>query len=445
MIHKLKYFFASFLLTITIAQAQVLPLKNQAVIIDEILSERFNHLLPQLMQDAKVEMWLLISREYHEDPVLKTMLPATWLNARRTTMLVFYRNSTTGAFKKMAITRYNVGSEIEAVWDMKKFPNQWEALNNVITQHNPQNIAVNFSPHFAHADGLTHTEYQQLQQFLSKENKAKLISGEKLAINWLATRTKREMEIYPQLIKMSKDIIAEGFSSKVITPGITTSDDLVWWYRQAIADKGLSTWFHPSVEIQRNDAAAFDHLKAFSNKGYDPKNIIRPGDLLHVDFGITYLRLNTDIQEHAYVLLPGEKEAPLFLQKAMGIGNRLQDILTNEFVLGRTGNQMLASALQKAKQEGIEAVIYSHPIGYHGHAAGPAIGLWDQQQGVPGSGDVPLEKNTCFSIELNAAVWIKEWNKPIRIMLEQDGFYGEDGFRYINGRQTQFHLIGNDR
>jgi hypothetical protein len=241
---------------------------------------------------------------------------------------------------------------------------------------------------------------------------------------------------------MSKDIIAKGFSSKVITPGITTTEDLVWWYRQEIIKRGFTTWFHPSVEIQRNDSVVFDHLTAFTSKGYNGKDIIMQGDLLHVDFGITYLRLNTDIQEHAYVLKPNETNAPLYLQKAMETGNRLQDILTSQFEENKTGNQILASALAQAKKENINATIYTHPIGFHGHAAGPAIGMWDMQEGVPGTGDFPMHLKTAYSIELNAAVEIKEWKKTIRIMLEQDGYFDENGFRYIGGRQTKLHLVG---
>ena len=191
-------------------------------------------------------------------------------------------------------------------------------------------------------------------------------------------------------------------------------------------------------EIQRNDETSFDHLAAFTNKD---KEIIQPGDLLHVDIGISYLRLNTDVQEHAYVLQPGETIAPAALQKAFANGNRLQDILTSKFGYNKTGNEILSAALAQAKQEGIVASIYTHPIGYHGHAAGPTIGMWDQQNAVPGSGDFPMHFNTAYSIELNAASEIPAWKKSIRMMLEEDGFFTEKGFRFISGRQKELLLI----
>ncbi len=437
-----KYFYFILLLSSLQGKAQVISLRDQAKVIDEVLADRLNNLLPQLMEKNGIDMWVMITREYNEDPIIKTMLPATWISARRRTILVFYYNPQTKVYTKSAVARYNVGNQIEAAWDMKKYPNQWDALNALVEKYQPNKIAVNTSENFPHADGIDHSEYLQFIQTLSDTYKKKVVSSEPLAVNWLETRTKKEMQLYPQLIKMSKDIIAEGFSSKVIKPGITTSEDLVWWYRQEIIKRGFTTWFHPSVEIQRNDAIVFDHLTAFSNKGYDAKNIIQQGDLLHVDFGITYLRLNTDIQEHAYVLKPTEKNAPAFLKTALVKGNRLQDILTDHFKLNKSGNQILADALAQAKKENIVATIYTHPIGYHGHAAGPTIGLWDQQGGVPGSGDFPMHYNTAYSIELNAAIEIKEWKKTIRIMLEQDGFFDETGFKYINGRQTKLHLVG---
>lgn len=436
----MKPFLFSILLCCSLlSHSQVLPLREQARVTDEITADRINNLLPQLMQRTGIDMWVIISREYNEDPILKTMLPATWLSARRTTMLVFYLNPANKQLEKMAIARYNVGETIKANWDMQRFPDQWDALMNIITTRNPKKIGLNMSKDFGHADGIDHTHYDQFMQKLPAAFKSKVVSAEPLGVAWLETRSEREMQYYTQLVNMTHKIIEEGFSEKVITPGVTTTDDVVWWFRQKIRDLGLDTWFHTSVAVQRSDSNSFEHLRAFSDR---PKeDLIRPGDLLHVDIGITYLRLNTDIQQHAYVLQPGEKNAPADLQKAFAQSNRLQDILTSQFVLGRTGNQMLKGALDQAKAEGIVASIYTHPLGLHGHAAGPTIGMWDMQNGVPGSGDYPLYYNTAYSIELNSSSEIPAWKKSIRIMLEEDGYFDQSGFRYINGRQKQLYLI----
>ena len=426
---------------LNVGQSQIISERDQAKVVDEILQDRMNGLLPTLMERTGIDMWVIIAREYNEDPVLKTMLPATWLSARRTTMLVFFYDQKKKEIEKFAIARYNVGDAVKAAWDMKKFPDQWDALLDIIKTKNPKKIGINTSMNFAHADGLSHTHYGMLMSKLSKELQAKVVSAEPLAVAWLETRTEREMQLYTQLVRISHDIIKEGFSDKVITPGITSSEDLVWWFRQKVTGLGLATWFHPSIDIQRSDSLSFDHLRSFSER---PDNeIILPGDLIHVDFGITYLRLNTDIQQHAYILRPGENDAPTSIKKAFKEANRLQDILTTHFETGRTGNQILISSLKQAQSEGITASIYTHPLGFHGHAAGPTIGLWDQQGGVSGSGDYPLFPNTAYSIELNAATDIPEWKKSIRIMLEEDGFYDGNVFRFIQGRQTVLYLLGN--
>jgi hypothetical protein len=213
----------------------------------------------------------------------------------------------------------------------------------------------------------------------------------------------------------------------------------VWWYKDRINDLGFTAWFHPSVSIQRADREIFDHLAAFS-EDMNPLTIL-PGDLLHVDLGISYLRLNTDTQQHAYVLRPGENTAPDYLEAALSLANRVQDILLSSFKAGETGNDILKAALDQCKAEDIKASIYTHPLGYHGHAAGPTMGLWDQQKGVPGQGDYRLYENTAYAIELNASTFLEEWNKEIRIMLEEDAFFDGTYVSYIDGRQTELMII----
>lgn len=419
--------------------AQILSEKDQAALTDEILEDKFNNLLPRLMDRSGIDMWILISREYNEDPVLRTMLPATWLNARRTTILVFYRDKQQNKLEKLAVARYDIGENIASAWDPESQPDQWEALVGIIEDRNPEKIGINFSEHFAIADGIVKTDYEKFMDALPAVYKQKVVSAEDLAIGWIETRSQKEMELYEDLVEITQDIIAEAFSAKVITPGKTTSEELVWWMRQKVTELGLETWFHPSVDIQRNEEKLKDHVEAFSS-GYGDE-VILPGDLLHCDFGITYLRMNTDCQQHAYVLKPGEEKAPDFLQEALEKGNRLQDILTNNFKTGNTGNEILSASLREAKAEGLRPAIYTHPLGLYGHSSGPTIGMWDSQDGVAGTGDYPLYPNTVYAIELNTTVEIQEWNQDIRIMLEEAGFWGEDGFRYINGRQKELLLI----
>lgn len=423
------------LLTFSLYSQHILPERQRAHVIDEILKDKFNNLLPKLMDDTGFDMWILISREYNEDPVLKTMLPATWLNARRRTILVFYRDKAKNTIEKLAVARYNFGENIVSVWDKEKEPNQWKRLIEIIEERNPKSIGLNYSEHFNICDGIVKTDYEAFMDNLPKVYEDRVQSAEKLAIGWIETRTATEMIIYNQLVNITHDIIAEAFSEKVITPGITTTTDVEWWMRDKVTGLGLETWFHPTVDVQRTAEESSNHLYTFSNR---PENmVILPGDLLHCDFGITYLRLNTDCQELAYVLKPNETEPPIFLQDALKAGNRVQDIFTNNFETGKSGNAVLKASLEQGKAEGYRPVIYTHPLGLYGHSSGTTLGMWDAQDGVPATGDYPLHENTVYAIELNTTVTIPEWKRDIRIMLEEAGFWGADGFRYVNGRQTK--------
>jgi Xaa-Pro aminopeptidase len=424
-----------FYINFSLAQHPViLSQREQAKVIDELLEDRIRTILADLMRREGIDMWVVISREYNEDPVIRTLLPSTWFAARRTTMLIMFDRGPGKEIECLAVSRYDVGKIFKRAWDPDHQHDQWEQLAKIIEERNPRKIGINKSEHFGLADGITATDHEKLHKTLNKKFATHIVSAEKLAIGWLETRSEREMIIYRQICRIAHEIIREGFSEQVIQPGVTTTEDVIWWYRERIKELKLDTWFHPSVSIQRNES------DAIFTKRPQPVTIM-PGDLLHVDFGITYLRLNTDTQQHAYILKANENDAPEYLKKALGRGNKLQDILTTNFKAGKTGNQILAESRKQAVDMGITPSIYTHPIGFHGHAAGPTIGLWDMQSGVPHNGEYPLHYNTAYSIELNVTLYIIEWKKEIQIKLEEDGFFDETGFRYIDGRQTELMVI----
>lgn len=427
----------AFSLTLSAAVAQypaILSQRDQARVIDDVLDDRLRQLLPSLMRREGFDMWVLIARENNEDPVLKTMLPATWLAARRTTMLIVFDRGAGQEVEYLAVARYDVGKVFKRAWDPDANPDQWAQLGKLIADRKPKKIGINKAEHYGHADGLTANDYDNLMRVLPKELKGNVVSAEKLAVSWLESRTEKEMVLYQQICRIAHQIIAEGFSDKVIQPGVTTTEDVVWWYREKIKELKLDTWFHTSVSIQRNEP------ETITSKRPQPL-VILPGDLLHVDFGITYLRLKTDTQQHAYILRAGETDAPEYLRNAFAKGNALQDFLTNNFKEGKTGNQILADARKQAQDAGITPSIYTHPIGFHGHASGTTIGMWDMQNGVPHTGDYPMHLNTAYSIELNCSVPVAEWKKDVRIQLEEDGYFDSNGFRYIDGRQRELILI----
>ena len=431
-----------FVMTLTLLKAQypqVLSMKDRAATIDRLLEDKIQNYLPEIMRREGIDMWVVMSREYNEDPVIKTLLPATWLAARRRTVLIMFDQGGDKGIESVAVARYDVGASFKSAWDPIKQPNQWARVAEIIKERNPKKIGVNKSKYFGLADGVVATDLEEFTAALDKKYQDRIGSAEKVAIGWLETRTTAEMAIYPHIVRLSHEIIEEAFSDKVITPGVTTTEDVVWWMREKVRELKLITWFHPTVDIQRADPENFDHLRTFSKR--PEPGVIMPGDLLHCDFGITYLRLNTDQQQHAYILRPGETDVPQYLKDAFENGNRVQDIFTSNFKEGRTGNEVLKMSREQAIAEGLKPSIYTHPIGYHGHASGTTLGMWDSQGGVPVTGDYPLHLNTAYSIELNAATYIKEWDKEIRIMLEEEAFFDKTGANYIDGRQSEIFMI----
>ena len=416
------------------AMPAVLPLRDQAKLRDAWLAERLDTIVPRLMREQGIDMWVLVAREYNEDPVVQTMLDAQSLHARRRTILVFFDPGGGKPVERLTVSRYGLGGLFAPAWQPDKLPDQWQGLADVIVKRNPKRIAVDISVETALADGMTQSQYEGLRAALPPALGARIVPTGELATGWLETRIAGEMAQYPGIVRIAHAIIAEGLSNAVITPGRTTADDVVWWYRERIAGLKLATWFHPSIGIYRQGTPA----------QLSGDTVIRPGDLLWTDFGITYLGLNTDTQHMAYVLLPGETAPPAGLVAGMAAANAVQDTLTGAFRTGMTGNDILAAARAKAIAAGLKPTIYSHPIGYHGHAAGSAIGFWDDQNASP-RGTHRLRPDTAWSIELSASAAVPEWGgQVVPFRLEEDAFFDGQTVRYIDGRQKAFHVIATD-
>ncbi|MDQ7037526.1 MAG: M24 family metallopeptidase [Anaerolineae bacterium] len=412
---------------------KILPLRQQLPLRKKWLEEKLDTVIPTLLQRENVDMWLLICREYNEDPVISTLTFDDILTARRTTVLVFSRNSD-GTVDRFSADRYG-RDFFEPKWNPDE-ESQWDCIARIVKERDPQTIALNYSDTFAFGDGISHTHYQKLASALGTDTMKRVVSGERLAVGWLERRTLSEMIAYPALIEIGHAIIAEAFSTNVIHIGVTTTEDIQWWLRQTIHDMGLHAWFPPDCQIQAQ-GQSFGFLQEQS------RTLILPGDLLWCDVGFRYLGLCTDQQEVAYVLKPHESDASQGLKAALARGNRTQDILMEEMQVGRTGNDVLQSVLARTAAENIHAMIYTHPLGNHGHAAGPTIGLWDKQSGVSGNGDYELFDNTAYSIELNIRTTIPEWdNQEIYMNLEQDAIMQNDSMHWLHGRQSNFHLLG---
>ena len=426
--------------------------KEWAAAQQQWLTLRMERTLPALMKRDSVDMWIVPMREYNEDPVFSSIVSPTTLNARRRTIYVFHDLGGDKGIERLALGGTSQGGVYTAVRSQIAATNvssgrttaelwgsaQWDVLTKVILDRKPKRIALNIDTTFAFADGLTLGEYTGM---LSREVlkpvgdwRPEIVTAGRLAVDLIAIRQPEEEATFTRMNRLTWDIIEEAFSGRVITPGVTRTSDVVWWMRQRMADYGLTTWFHPSVDVQRRGSTD-------QQLGDDP--VIQKGDVLHCDFGITAMRLNTDTQHMGYVLKDGETEVPVGLRAALATTNRLQDIVFSEIKAGRSGNEVLQSSRQRMTRDSIVGTIYSHPIGMHGHGAGPLIGLWDYQDGVPGRGDHVMQPGTWFSIELQSASKVPEWgNQLVRVGQEEDVILDGAGVvRWGYQRQTRFHLV----
>jgi peptidase M24-like protein len=430
-------------------------LREQADRQQRWLEARLTTVLPALMKKHGIDMWVVPMREYNEDPVFTSLVSPTTFAARRRTIYVFFDrcahgaapNAKTGCVERIALGGTSQGGLYDAVRSTKAVDaavggrqaelwgdQQWTVLKDVVEQRNPKVIGIDVSRTFAFSDGLSAGELDGMSAMLGQKWTARFKHAEGLPLELIATRVPDEEVFFTDLTKLVHELIGRMFSNEVIRPGVTRTSDVVWWWRQTVNDLGLGTWFQPSIEVQRKGVSA-------EQLGDDP--VIERGDVLHCDVGITALRLNTDTQHDAYVLREGESEVPAGLRKALANSNRFQDILMDEVRPGRTGNEVLKASLARLEAEGISGTLYSHPIGMNGHGAGPLIGLWDYQEGVPGRGDAKIIPSMWFSSELQTTTPVPEWGgQPVRMAQEEDFFVGADGkTRWAYKRQSELHVI----
>ena len=433
-------------------------LREQAAQQQAWLKKRLDTFLPALMRKHNVDLWVVPMREYNEDPVFSSIVSPETFAARRRTIYVFFDKcaasgapATAACVERIALGGTSQGGVFDARTSMKTVTaavggrqaelwgdEQWMLLKQVVEERKPRVIAIDRSKTFAFNDGLSSGELQGMTEALGPAWAAKFRDAGNLPLDLIASRLPEEEVFFEKMTAHVWQLTETMFSDKVIAPGKTRTSDLVWWWRQRVNDEGLGTWFQPSIEVQRRGATE-------KEIGNDP--VIQPGDVLHCDVGITVARLNTDTQHNAYVLRPGETDAPAGLKKALANANALQDFAMDEIRPGRSGNEILASVRQRMKAAGIDGTLYSHPIGLNGHGAGPLIGLWDYQDGVPDRGDARVIPSMWFSIELQATTPVPEWGgQPVRMAEEEDMIVGADGKpRWALRRQDRLFLVGGAR
>jgi peptidase M24-like protein len=430
-------------------------LREQAALQQEWLRKRVETFLPALMRKYGIDMWIVPMREYNEDPVFSALVAPETFAARRRTIYVFFDKcaSTNGAPTAQCVEPIALGGTSQGgVYDARRSTKsaasnvgrgqqaelwgdeQWLALKEVVEPRNPQTIGIDRSTVFAFSDGLSSGELKGMSAALGDKWTARFRDAEGLPLDVIAARLPEEEAFFARMQELVWALTQEMFSSQTIKPGTTRTSDLAWWWRQRVNDLGLGTWFQPTVDVQR---------KGVGDAGLGEDPVIERGDVLHCDVGITVARLNTDTQHLAYVLREGEDDAPEGLRKALANANAFQDITMEEIKPGRTGNEILRAVLARVKARGIQGSLYSHPIGLHGHGAGPLIGLWDYQDGVVGRGDAKVIPSMWFSIELQATTPVAEWGgQPVRMAQEEDAVIGADGkIRWALRRQDRLFLV----
>jgi len=418
----------------------VLSIRDRAALVHKITAKRLDTLLPRMMRETGFDMWIISCNEDNLDPVFETMVPYENWNPITQVLVLFDLGEGKGV-ERLNVSRTDTQGLFKnawdaAAWDTKKGESQWDALGRAVRERDPKRIGLNEGEIQWAAGALTSVLKKRIVEAVGPKYAARFQSAESLATLWAETLLDEEVELMERAAALSHSIIADMFSSKVITVGQTTADDLRWYYWQRVADLGLKVSFSPFVSIRGRSP------KDVEKWGKDDK-AIRPGDLLHCDVGLKYMRWNSDHQEMAYVLRPGEADAPETFQKLMAEGNRLQDVYCGEFKAGLTGNEILGNILRKARELGIPGPrVYSHSLGYFLHEPGPLIGLPWEQVNNTGRGDVKLVPMSTFVVELSVTGPVPEWGGiDFRVPLEQDVLFTGAGTVFLDGRQTAFHLI----
>jgi len=415
-------------------RGMVLPMRERDRVIHQVLRKRLETLLPMAMRETGFDMWLVICQEDNPDPVFQTMIPLnTWAPILQ--MLIFSLPEGGSQVERINLSMTQTGDLYTRPWSGRNTAEQWQMLAEIIAERKPRRIGINTGSIQWAAGGLTYNLYQQLCQAVPGEYHARMTSAETLATRWLATLTDEEIELFQHVASLAHGLIKDCYSRASLMPGVTTTADLEWLYWQRAVDLGLEVSFKPFFNLVRSD-----ELK---EKYGEDDLVIRGGDLIHCDVGVRYLRLNSDHQQWAYVRRGDEQDAPAGLRSLLHEGNRLQNVFMAEFQPGLSGNELLQRILERARAEGIpNPKVYSHSLGLFLHEPGPLIGLPWEQENTAGRGEVRLNYNNAFTMELSVRDRILEWNgQEVTLSMEEDVVFTEQGCRLLDGRQVEFYLV----
>jgi Xaa-Pro dipeptidase len=391
----------------------------------------------EMMRKHGADWWIVVNEEFHDDPLTEYIAPARPYAGNRD---LFIFIDTGSRLRSVAVSGY--AEEVLARWfESPDEPKPAaEVLRALYAEHPPEKIAISSGGRRGVTRSLTHDAWEMLGETLGSEGAGKMVPAEPLIEEYLDTRIAEEKEIYTRLVSLTEAMVRRALSSETIEPGVTTAGDLRDFLYDQLWECRVGTWFQPDIRIQRAGS------ENRSSRGFlavaKEADLILPGDLLHIDFGIRFMGLNTDWQKMAYVLREGEAEAPAGLRRALERTNVLQDVLVSAARPGKAAGEVYEETMAEMKRRGIDAQIYSHPLGAQGHGLGASIDFRSSQrdEGAPRK---PLRAGSWMAIELNTASSVPEWDgKEVRIMQEDPAELTDTGYRFFVPRQESFYLIG---
>lgn len=398
------------------------------------LKKRLDTLLLPMMRKHGISMWIVVNEEFNSDPATEYIVPPIPMVGSRD----FFIFADTGErLEKIAIVRYSE-ERLKNHYQMVSVSRDKlaETLRSTIAKYNPKNIALNINGTRGQQNGMSQASYKMLAETLGADTEKKFVSAASFLNDFFDTRLPEELEHYRNAVLVTDILTRRAFSNEVITPGKTTVGDVRWWFLQQINNLGLKTWFQPDIRIQRQAKTTTTNQQFLSVA--DEATVLERGDLIHIDCGLDYMGLSTDWQKMAYILKKGEKDSPEGLKKALKNTNALQDAIFKVARAGMTGAEVYESAMAEMKRQNIEAMIYSHPIGTHGHGLGASI---DFRKAIGGA-EERFRLGSYTSIELNTSTIVPEWNnQKVTMMAEDDAVMTEKGYEFIKPRQTELYLI----
>ena len=418
---------------------RLLSASAQFAVREAWLEQRHASLLP-MMRKHNIAMWIVVNEEFHTDPLTNYVAPPRPYAGNRD-FFVFIDGRDQG-LKRIAITGY-AEENLKRFFDAPDEPVPANLrLTQLVKEFDPKTIGLSIGGARGMTRSVTYDTHAFIVDAIGGTYATRIMSAADLIEEYLDTRLPGEKEHYTVAVALTEQLVKRALSSEVITPGKTRVGDVRRWLYDAVAAHGVTTWFQPDLRVQRQG------VPNPTSRGFlavAPESlVIARGDVVHVDFGISYMGLDTDWQKMAYVLRDGETDVPLGLKLAMKSTNILQDALMRRHSRpGRLAGDVYADTVAEMKERNIEPMIYSHPVGAQGHGLGASIDFRAaQRKDIGQQTQKPLRAGSYISIELNTASAIPEWGgQKVFVMIEDVAWLDDDGWEFFRPRQESWYLV----